>query len=205
MVHLRVMLVMSFAPLCRLLLLRARLAVGLVLLVAGLGQAVAQGIKEVATTPDLQGASPPNACDQAMERASRLGLASEDPGTTPDTPLKFPWRLSEHTISFLTDEFDGAQMSSAITSLVQGRGQYNIRLTLPPQYEHFTMASSGATQVEDCTPGGPTVSCKINNTGKPVASTWSFSFPQSQAHIRRMHGSRTALKHFIFSLGRERF
>jgi outer membrane protein OmpA-like peptidoglycan-associated protein len=76
-----------------------------------------------------------------------------------------------------TDEFDGAQMSSSITSLVQGRGQYNIRLTLPPQYEHFSMASSGATQVEDCTPGGPSVSCKINNTGKPGCFHLEFRLP----------------------------
>lgn len=108
-------------------------------------------------------------CAGATAHAARLGL----PGPTSETPandkqLRFEWRLSEHAVLFRTDEFGQAQLTSRATSLVTGRGEYLIRLSLPSHYEHFFAVGEGGVQVEGCAPGPneTPVSCKITGNGQ---------------------------------------
>jgi len=119
-------------------------------------------------------------CAVAMANAARLGL----PGPTPEMPanekrLRFEWRLSEHAVLFRTDEFDKAQLTSRTTSLVTGRGEFRIRLSLPSHYEHFFAVGEGGVQVEDCAPGpneNP-ISCKIIGNGQPGCFQLGYRLP----------------------------
>jgi OmpA family protein len=119
-------------------------------------------------------------CAGATAHAARLGL----PGPTPETPandkrLRFEWRLSEHAVLFRTDEFDQAQLTRRTTSLVTGRGEYLIRLSLPSHYEHFFAVGEGGVQVEGCAPGPneSPVSCKIIGNGQPGCFQFGYRLP----------------------------
>ena len=105
-----------------------------------------------------------------------------------DKRLRFEWRLSEHAVLFRTDEFDQAQLTSRTTSLVTGRGEYLIRLSLPSHYEHFFAVGEGGVQVEGCAPGpneNP-VSCKIIGNGQPGCFQLGYRLPPiDSARARR--------------------
>ena len=119
-------------------------------------------------------------CAGATANAARLGL----PAPTPEAPvsdkrLRFEWRLAEHAVLFRTDEFDQAQLTSRTTSLVTGRGESLIRLSLPSHSEHFFAVGEGGVQVERCAPGPneTSVSCKIIGNGQPGCFQLGYRLP----------------------------
>jgi outer membrane protein OmpA-like peptidoglycan-associated protein len=119
-------------------------------------------------------------CAGAMAHAARLGLPGPTPETTADDKrLRFEWRLSEHAVLFRTDEFDQAQLTSRTTSLVTGRGEYLIRLSMPSHYEHFFAMGEGGVHVEDCTTGNneAPVSCRIIGDGPPGCFQLGYRLP----------------------------
>jgi hypothetical protein len=119
-------------------------------------------------------------CAGGTAHAARLGLS----GPTPETPvndkrLRFEWRVSEHAVLFRTDEFDQAQLTSRTTSLVTGRGEYLIRLSLPSHYELFFTVGEGGVQVEGCATGTneSPVSCRIIGNGQPGCFQLGYRLP----------------------------
>ncbi len=117
-------------------------------------------------------------CEAAMQRAAEFGLPTAD-SDAEDSELTFRWRLSEHAVSFQTDEFDQAQLSTLMTSLVTGRGNYPIRLSLPASYEQFSAASNGGVRIEGCAPkpGQSPVECTVVGTGAPGCFQLGFRLP----------------------------
>jgi hypothetical protein len=144
---------------------------------------------------------PENPCDQAMERAARLGLPPVKDEMT-DNKLAFPWRLSEYAVSFQTDEFDVAQMSTVMTSLVTGRGSYAVKLGLPPHYDRFSASVSGSVQLDGCmpAPAEPSVTCTIIGTGRAGCFQLRFRLPpinSARASPRNRNEDRMETLHFF--------
>jgi outer membrane protein OmpA-like peptidoglycan-associated protein len=111
--------------------------------------------------------------------------------------------LSEHAVLFRTDEFDQAQLTSRTTSLVTGRGEYLIRLSLPAHYEHFFAVGEGSVQVEGCVPGPneTPVSCRIIGNGQPGCFQLGYRLAPIDSTRARGSSQETVTRNLHLSAG----